>query len=146
MRLPAPPKTIRDPAVKSWMDQVSRLIEYHGPVEAISGWVADDLQTADIGRIPDNCTVIGAQLHVTEAFDSDGTDQIECGWTADQNAIFTLTDVSTTGVKSLTLGVNEGFNSTQQDVQAYYANGGSEPTTGKALVTVWFVRTEEEIS
>lgn len=134
-----------NPDLDRFLSQIRRYVQYQGPVEAISGWLADDEQTVDLGLLPANSYILRAHLHVTEAFDSDGSDEIECGWVTDIDAIFTATDVSSTGVKTVTLGANNGFNSDEQNIQAYYSNGGSEPTTGKALVIVEFIRVDEEI-
>jgi hypothetical protein len=114
--------------------------------DSISVWVADDAQNPSIGVIPANSFVVAVHLHVTEAFDSDGTDEIEVGYGADNNAYATLTDVSTTGVKAVTLGVDEGYSGTERAAEAYYVNGGSEPTVGKALVVIEFFRVLAEVA
>jgi len=44
--------------------------------------------------------------------------------------------VSTTGVKTPTAGAGASHYTTSTTAKAYYANGGTEPTTGKALVVV----------
>jgi hypothetical protein len=74
-----------------------------------------------------------AHCHVTEAFNSDGTDTIVVGSDANDDAIVTSVDVSTTGIKSLTLGTSAGFNGSAQQIKIVYSNGGSEPSTGAAL-------------
>lgn len=145
MKLPAPPRT-QDPQLESYLNEVSRLVYYEGPTEMIHGWLADDKQEVILGKIPYNVYVARVHIHVTEAFNSDGTDLVTVGWDADPDALATSADVSTTGVKSLTLGANEGFNSTEKTVKAFYSNGGSEPTTGKAIVIVEFFRVQKEIS
>ena len=108
----------------------------------LSGWVADDAQNPSLtnetgsNNLPAGVVAGIPDLDVTEAFDSDGTDQIEVGYDADQNAFATLTDVSTTGPKNMAAGVLEGYIATVRAVEAYYTNGGSEPTTGKATVSL----------
>ena len=99
-------------------------------------WVTSDAQTPILGILPADTYVIAVHCHVTEAFNSDGSDQITVGWDTDNDALCTAIDVSTTGVKSVTMGANHGYNSTAQKVKAYYVNGGSEPTTGKAFIWV----------
>jgi len=76
--------------------------------------------------------VVRASIHVTQAFDG-GTDRISAGWDTDNDSIFTTTDVSSTGVKSVTLGSNEGYNGSGQAIEFYYTTSGTA-TTGKALV------------
>ncbi len=143
--IPSPPGDAL-PGIQQWMREVRRLLNSEGLSEFIHGWVADDFQTVVLGDIPKDAYVKAVNIHVTEAFDSDGTDQIQVGWTSDNDALATLTDVSTTGVKAVTLGANNGYNGTGQTVTAYYVNGGSEPTTGKAIVSVEFFRVNSQIS
>lgn len=103
---------------------------------SLQAWVTKDSQTPILGILPASTYVLRAHVHVTEAFNSDGTDTLTVGWTGTTNAIVTSVDVSTTGVKTITLGSNAGYNSTAQKVRAYYANSGSEPTLGKAFVLI----------
>lgn len=79
--------------------------------------------------------------HVTEAFNSGGTDEVTVGNDLDPDAIVTTVDVSSTGIKSLTLGVNAGYNSAGQQLKLFYSNGGSAPTTGKCLFIFETTRT-----
>ena len=117
--------------------------EYIGKqvTERLAAWVADDKQTADMGKLPASAVVTNVRIQVTEAFNSDGTDLISVGYSGAATAFTTTTDVATTGIKSVTLGASAGYNATARDVQAYYTNGGSEPTTGKALVVLEYYRT-----
>jgi hypothetical protein len=97
-------------------------------------WVTSSSQNPTLGILQPGAYVARAHVHVTEAFDSDGTDTLTVGYSTDTDAFVTSVDVSTTGVKSITLGILSGFNSTARTVKAYYVNGGSSPATGKALV------------
>ena len=99
----------------------------------ISAWITKGRQTVDLGSIPANTYIMRVHCHVTQAFNSDGTDTITVGSDADPDSIVTSIDVSSTGIKSVTLGVNAGFNTTAQQIKIVYSNGGSEPTTGAAL-------------
>lgn len=112
------------------------------PLTAPSGrmqaWVTAGSQNPVLGILQAGTYFARAHVHVTEAFNSDGTDTLTVGWDSDTDALVTSVDVSTTGVKTLTLGANVGYNGTAHSVEAYYANGGSEPTTGKALVILEF--------
>lgn len=108
----------------------------------LQGWVADDAQNPELqNEMGSNNLPVGTYaeipiLDVTEAFDSDGTDEIAVGYDADQDAFGDETDVSSTGVKNMAAGAEEGYVATARAVEAYYTNGGSEPTAGKALVTL----------
>lgn len=99
----------------------------------IAAWITKGRQTVDLGALPANTYIMRAHCHVTQAFNSDGTDTITVGSDADPDSVVTSIDVSTTGIKSVTLGVNAGFNSDAQQIKIVYANGGSEPSTGAAL-------------
>lgn len=116
--------------------------EYRGQyvIERLAAWLADDKQTAQLGKLPAYSVVTTVRLQVTEAFNSDGSDLISVGYSGAATAFATTTDVSTTGIKSPTLGSSAGYNSTARDVEAYYTNGGSEPSTGKALVVLEYYR------
>ena len=114
------------------------------PINRMSVWISKDFQNPELGILPPNSFVVAAHLHVTEAFNSDGTDFIQCGYDADQDFVFANTDVSTTGVKSGGLGAASGYNSTARRLEVYYSNGGSEPTTGKAFVIVEYMRVSKQ--
>ena len=143
--LPAPSQDVT-PGAQKWMNLARQRYFMRGPTECFGDWVADDAQTVFLGKLPRFCYVMRVHLHVTEAFNSDGTDNISVGWTGTTNALATNTDVATTGVKAVTLGANNGYNSTEQIVNAYYTNGGSEPTTGKAIVIVEFMVVPAQIA
>ncbi len=113
---------------------------YPALAEMLSAWVADDAQNPSLGSLLLYNYVKAVHVHVTEAFDSDGTDLLTVGYDADPDAFATSIDVSTTGVKTVTLGALAGYNGTTRAVEAYYVNGGSEPTAGKALVTLEYYR------
>lgn len=99
----------------------------------ISSWITHSRQTVDLGALPADTYLMRAHCHVTQAFNSDGTDTITVGSDADPDSIVTSIDVSTTGIKTCTLGVNAGFNTNAQQIKIVYSNGGTEPTTGAAL-------------
>ena len=122
--------------------------EYVGQqvTERLAAWVADDKQTAAMGKLPANAVVTNVRIQVTEAFNSDGTDLISVGYTGATTAFATTTDVSSTGIKSVTLGSGVGFTATARDVNAYYANGGTEPTLGKALVILEYYRVPGQVA
>lgn len=101
-----------------------------------SAWVRHGTQNPPLGTIPVYSRVISVTVQVLEAFNSDGADEITVGYDGATNAFATAVDVSTTGIKSVTLGSGVGYIATARAAEAYYVNGGSEPTTGEALVTI----------
>lgn len=105
-----------------------------GVVQQLHVWVADDAQNPAMGTLPANSYVLRVHCYVAEAFNSDGADQLTLGYDADPDAFATTIDVSTTGSKTVTLGVEAGYGASSRDVEAYYTNGGTEPTAGKALL------------
>lgn len=121
--------------------RVSRLERIEkGGMETLSAWVTSASQNPSMGNLPADTYVFNVRMHPTEAFNSDGTDEIRVGYDGVEAAFATLTDVSTTGVKTVTLGASAGYNATARAVEAYYVNGGTEPTTGKALVILEYYR------
>ena len=143
--LPAPPRT-GDDALDAWLQEARRILKIAGPVECMFGWVADNKQTCFLGTLPCFSYVLRVQMHCTELFNSDAADEVSIGWTGDTDALATATDVSAAGVLAPALGANAGYNATEQDVNAYYVNGGSEPTQGKCLCVVEFIRVPIQIS
>lgn len=102
----------------------------------ITAWITSGRQTVDLGKLPSDTYIMRAHCHVTQAFNGSGTDTVTIGNDVDPDAIATSVDVSTTGIKSVTLGVNAGYNSLAQQLKIYYANGGGEPSAGAALFII----------
>lgn len=115
------------------------------PAQRLTGWVADDAQNPSIGTLPARSYVTNVVVQVTEAFNSDGDDEITVGYDAAVSAFATAVDVSTTGIKSVTMGTSEGYNGTARSVEAYYSPGGSAPSAGKALVILEYYRVPVEV-
>jgi hypothetical protein len=113
-------------------------------VKRLEGWVSDSTQAADLGDVPTDAYILAAHLQVTEAFNSDGTDMIRCGTSANGQQIFADVDVASTGIKTVTLGASAGHQNSARDVHVTYNNGGSEPSTGKALVIVTYCVVSDE--
>lgn len=107
--------------------------------QSLEAWVADDLQTATLGLRPAYTTVTEVLVYVDQAFNSDGTDQITVGYDGAESAFATAVDVSSTGWKTVTLGSGAAYSASGQTAKVYYANGGSEPSTGRALVILRYV-------
>jgi hypothetical protein len=116
------------------------------PLERLQGWVADDATNPSLGTLPADSYVVNVRIQVTELFNSDGDDLISVGYDADNIAFATTTDVSTTGIKTVTLGSLAGYNATARSVEAYYTDTGSAPTTGKALVILEYFRVQTQVS
>lgn len=104
-------------------------------------WVTYGRQTVNLGILPADTYILRAHVHVTEAFNSGGTDTVTVGNDVDPDAIVTSVDVSTTGIKSVTLGVNAGYNGSAQPLKIFYSNGGGEPSAGAALVIIETAKT-----
>lgn len=100
----------------------------------IAKWVSHNNQNPSLRTIPVGVFCVTEYVQVLEAFDSDGADELTGGYDADTDALFTTIDVSTTGFKAVTHGAEAGYIQTQRAMELYYVNGGSEPTTGQALV------------
>ena len=83
--------------------------------------------------------VVRVNVHVTEAFNSDGGDTLVIGHPDNTDGYGESVDVSSTGVKTVTLGSDIGYDATNREVQAVYSNGGTEPTTGKAYIVIEFM-------
>lgn len=95
--------------------------------------------------MPAGVVVTNVTIEVTEAFNSSGTDLLSVGDDGGGGANNTYyasdgagagIDVSTTGVKSPTLTNMNLYQTSSRRIEAYYVNGGGEPTTGKAIVTL----------
>lgn len=108
-------------------------------VLSLSGFVSSTQQNPQLGTLPVGAYVIRVQLHVTQAFNSGGTDNIRVGHATDDDAYGTDTDVSTTGIKTVTAGTGVGYDTVARAVDATYTNGGGEPTTGTAHVILEYV-------
>jgi hypothetical protein len=111
-------------------------------VGRLEAWVqfSDDGTPVTVGTLPADSFVDDIKIHCTTAFDGTGTDTVEVGWSADQDALSTSQDVSSTGVLEPTHGANDGYNSTQQTVTALYTDQNADSTAGKALVVVFYTQ------
>lgn len=124
------------PADAETRTAVRQILTGQGATRALTGWLADDVTSVELGTLPAAAYVPRVHVQVTEAFNSDGTDTLTVGTAADADAYATAVDVSTTGIKTVTLGASAGYVATAVAVVAAYAAGGSAPTTGKALVVL----------
>lgn len=109
--------------------------------QVLHAWLADNAQgPVTLGYIPQYAIVQSVGIWVEEAFNSDGTDEIRIGGTGDAARYCAYTDVSTTGNKTPAAPATPlpRMYTPGDAVVANYANGGSEPTTGKAVVWIEF--------
>jgi hypothetical protein len=113
----------------------------------LEGWVRHEDQNPTLGAIPANSVVLNVRVWVEEAFNSDGTDLLTVGYDADTDAYVTSLDVKSAGVQAPTMGASVGkVDATERQVEAYYVNGGTEPSTGKAHVIVEYMAASAEPS
>lgn len=105
-----------------------------------AGFITDSTTSVSLGVIPRGAYIKRVHLHVTEAFN---TGNIKVGTSADDDAFCTATSVTSTGVKSPTLGVGAGWNGTSAEIIAQH---DGSPTSGKAHVAVeYFLLREKEV-
>lgn len=109
------------------------------PQGRVSSWITKNNTSIPIANVGD-FDLRDVRIHVTEAFNDSGTDTIGVGYTGSVQAFATNTDVSSTGIKSVTLGSEVGYNQTAREITIYYNGQNSNASTGKALVTVFFDR------
>lgn len=102
-------------------------------IYTISSWVTHSRKTVELPILPPDQYLYRATMHVTEAFNASGTDTVTVGSNADTDGIVTSVDVSTTGIKTCTLGVRAGYGSAHP-CSIFYTYTGTAPTTGKALL------------
>jgi hypothetical protein len=119
-------------------------VEGHRVEEFVETWVTSSLQNPSMATLPANVYIRTINFHVIEGFDSDGTDLISVGDDSDNEGVFQQVDVEAAGVKTLTWGSYRGYNSSSLSLEIYYTNGGTEPSNGKALAVIGFVRVTTE--
>ena len=107
-------------------------------MERLVKWVDKDDTTVTMGILRAPYYIHAVHIHVTEAFDGSGTDTIVVGHSGDTDAFSTATNVESIGVKSPTLGANNGYNGTSYTVDAVLDS--TNATTGKALVVLEYWR------
>lgn len=105
--------------------------------QTLTAWVSVSNQTAVLGKLPNGSYVTGIYMHALVAFNSDGTDLVSIGTDDSVMRFSNAVDVSTAGVKAPTIS-GTGYRPAEYLVKAYYAAGGSAPTTGKVLCSIEF--------
>jgi hypothetical protein len=110
-------------------------------VQSSEVWVTSASQNPALVTLPANAKVLSVECWVSEAFTSDGTDLVSVGYDGALTEYCTDIDVSSTGVKSATLGATaKTVDATSRAVEVYYTNGGSEPGAGKAHVSITWIQ------
>ena len=103
-------------------------------VLSLVGFVSVARPTLNLGFLRSPRKILRAHVEVVEAFNSNGTDTLVVGNVDNPDAYIESVDVSTTGIKTVTLGSEIGFSATPFDVTAVYTAGGTAPTTGAAII------------
>ena len=126
-------------AISEMQDEIK-----HGVLE---GWALDDAQNPSLGTLPANAFVHRVDIWVEEAFDSDAADDLTVGYDGTTGAYVT------TGLNMATGGLREHIDegharagatlgtvdASSRAVEAYYVNGGTEPTTGKVYIALHYI-------
>ena len=104
-------------------------------------------QNPSLGTLPANAFVYRVDIWVEEAFDSDGTDNLTVGYDGTTSAyLVSGLNMETVGLRE---HVDEGHaqagatlgtvDATTRAVEAYYLNGGTEPTVGKVYIALHYI-------
>ena len=104
----------------------------------LSGWVTHTSSSIILGIIRPNARVRDVVVEVTEAFDGTGTDLLDVGYSGDADAYTNNVDISSTGIKTVTLEAGVGWDGVAREVTATYTDANSDATQGKCLVIVFF--------
>jgi hypothetical protein len=108
------------------------------PVMAISNWIRYNDVTPTIGTINGPFSIIAVSVTVTEAFNC-GAPICNVGVSGATDRWATIsTDMSTTGVKTMTPGAGFGYYNTLPDTITALTGGGG--STGKALIVVQYIQ------
>ena len=117
------------------------------PVQYASAWVTSGTQTVTVGSIPQYAVVTMVRVYVNTVFNGSVANTIQVGYTGADAALAGNTTMSdgSTGWVTLTAGTYctswAAPNvcpplDTSRVIVAKHIKGGTEPTTGKALVIV----------
>jgi hypothetical protein len=105
-------------------------------IQTLSTAVSASRQNPKMGYFRSPRKVLRIYVEVLEAFNSDGTDTLVIGHGDDPDAYATSINVSTTWVKTVTLGSGVNYDATPRAVIAAYTAGGSAPTTGSVIILI----------
>lgn len=104
-----------------------------------------DTTAKNLFILPAGSMIVGVDIYVLTAFDSDGTDYLSIGSAADDDLIVNDHDVSSTGASAGTLVAANlatilSIGTSDLQIVGIYANGGSAPTAGSARVVVKYIQ------
>jgi len=130
-----------DYVLRYWKDGVwTESIHRSTSLQLVTNNVNFSAPSRNLITLPMFSVVTGVEVIVSEVFNSDGTDLVSVGLGADLDALALPVDVSTLGTKVVLAGAYLGtvVGTGGVVVVATYAAGGSAPTTGLALVTIYY--------
>lgn len=111
-------------------------------MQVLRGFVTYGNPSMPIGTIPYYACVDSVVANVSILFNSDGTDQIDVGYSGNTDGYANNLDVSTAGRKTAACGSNckIGFNGdgAVRTVVAAYTAGGSAATQGRAAIAIFW--------
>jgi len=107
---------------------------------AVSWVIHTTAENPSMGLILQEVAVVRVHCIVTEAFNGGSDNEITVGYDADPDGFGEAIDVSSTGIKTVTLGTKCGYFGTDVTCEAYYTHGGAEPDTGQAVIIVEYIR------
>lgn len=109
-------------------------------MHTLTGFITDTTTSISLGTIPKGAYIKDVHMDVTEAFN---TGSVRVGISTDTDAFCTLTDVTSTGVKAPTLGVNAGYNPVSV---AVVADHDGTPTSGAVHIIIeYFLLRQREV-
>jgi len=114
-------------------------------IKAIQKVVTESDTTATLaGKIPTNAYPLELKIHVSEAFDSGGTNYLQVGTNSDDDYFAANVNVSSTGEATVTLlNPGEVISSTDETgVYIKFEGSGSAATAGSARVTLLYAFNE----
>ena len=125
-----------------------------GEAGTMEGWVADNKKITTLQELPADHIIIGIDVWVQEAFNSDGDDFLTVGIQggADDDAYMDDLDVSGTGVKDTAVACaaaddyGKVIAASGRVLQLIYKDGGTDATTGRAHVTVRYAKATTQVA
>lgn len=108
----------------------------------LSKWIvaADHGDSVYIGMLPKNTLILEVQLWVQQKFNAIDTNTVQVGHPSNHDAYIIETDIGSVGRKTnnnVADGVRVGkLENVGRAMYAYLKNTGSNPMTGKALITI----------
>jgi Pectate lyase superfamily protein len=113
-----------------------------GGLTQLSGWIVHSDTAVQFADFFTPRQVVAVTLNVTEAFNAGTTATLKAGTSAGGSNIFAAVDVTTTGMKTVTLG--SAAYASSAGCHLTYAETGSASSSGKALVVFHYALVESE--